>query len=124
MGRDRKPPSKTGVSLRPVGIAAVVAVVAAALVLATQSPALAATVSSISTGDHHSCALFADGSVKCWGRGDSGQLGYEATTDLGDDGAEMGNNLGAIALGSGRTATAIATGGDHTCALLDNGSVN
>ena len=109
--------------LRPVAITAIVAVVAATLVLATQSPVAAASVNTVSAGSSHSCALFAEGSVKCWGENGSGQLGQGSTTDLGDGADEMGDNLDPIDLGTGRTATAFATGGDYTCAILDNGNV-
>jgi len=111
------------VPLRPVAITAIVAVVAATLVLATQSPVAAASVNTVSAGSSHSCALFAEGSVKCWGENGSGQLGQGSTTDLGDGADEMGDNLDPIDLGTGRTATAFATGGDYTCAILDNGNV-
>jgi alpha-tubulin suppressor-like RCC1 family protein len=106
-----------------VAITAIVAVVAATLVLATQSPVAAASVNTVSAGSSHSCALFAEGSVKCWGENGSGQLGQGSTTDLGDGADEMGDNLDPIDLGTGRTATAFATGGDYTCAILDNGNV-
>jgi alpha-tubulin suppressor-like RCC1 family protein len=78
------------------------------------------------TGSGHSCALFADGTVKCWGSGYEGQLGFPVDVD---DNAELGNAPGemgalqAVELGSGRTATALTAGWSHTCALLDDGSV-
>ena len=123
MGRYRRPLPEVTVPLRPVAIAAIVAVVAATLVLVTQSPVAAASVNTVSAGSSHSCALFAEGSVKCWGENGSGQLGQGSTTDLGDGAGEMGDDLDPIDLGTGRTATAFATGGDYTCAILDNGNV-
>ena len=33
------------------------------------------TATSVATGDSHSCALLANGSVQCWGDNDNGQLG-------------------------------------------------
>ncbi len=76
----------------------------------------------IAAGGAHSCARLANGTVKCWGSGNLGQLGQGNTDTLGDQPGEMGNNLSAIDLGTGRTATAVAGGTTHTCALLDDGT--
>lgn len=78
---------------------------------------LGPSVSSISAGGDHSCALLGNGSVACWGRGLEGQLGNGDTT----------NQIAPVfvsSFGSGRTAVAISAGLYHTCALLDNGSVS
>ncbi|UQA56276.1 DUF4215 domain-containing protein [Polyangium aurulentum] len=75
----------------------------------------------ISAGSMHSCALLADGAVKCWGQGSSGQLGLGDIARRGDDPGEMGSALPAVELGG--QAKAIAAGGAHTCALLTDGSV-
>ena len=61
-----------------------------------------------------------DGTVKCWGRGSSGQLGYDSTDNKGDQAGEMAS-LGTVNLGA--TATAISAGHTHTCALLNNGGI-
>ena len=79
--------------------------------------------SAITAGGSHSCALLANGQVKCWGYNGFGQLGQGNTSQLGDGPNEMGDNLALIQLGSGRTATAISAGDSHSCALLDNGQV-
>ena len=44
-------------------------------------------------GHDHSCALFNDTSVKCWGHNGNGQLGYGDTYHRGDNPNEMGDNL-------------------------------
>jgi hypothetical protein len=36
---------------------------------------LTSTVTAIATGEAHTCALLADGGLRCWGQGDSGELG-------------------------------------------------
>jgi alpha-tubulin suppressor-like RCC1 family protein len=81
------------------------------------------TASAIATGNEHACALLNDGSVKCWGHNDSGQLGLGDTSYRGDGPNEMGDNLPAVDLGTGKTASAIVAGGYHTCALLNDGTV-
>ncbi|MEN9379266.1 MAG: hypothetical protein RJB15_944, partial [Pseudomonadota bacterium] len=80
------------------------------------------TATAIGVGQHHTCAILDDGSVKCWGRNYYGQLGYD---DVAQRGSVIGSmaSLGSVNLGSGRTATALALGNGHTCALLDNNSV-
>ena len=43
------------------------------------------TVSQITTGALHTCALLSSGGVRCWGLGSRGQLGYANTEDVGDN---------------------------------------
>jgi len=83
--------------------------------------ALGQPATAISAGNEHTCALLADGSVKCWGRNNDGQLGIGTTESMGDGAGELAA-LTAVDLGTGRTAVAIDAGW-HTCALLDNGGV-
>ena len=73
------------------------------------------TVMAISTGGH-ACAILADGSVKCWGSNDDGQLG------LGDAISRLFPS-DVAPLGTGRKAIAISAGYKHTCAVLDDRSV-
>ena len=79
------------------------------------------TARALATGSYHSCAVLDDGSVRCWGYGTSGQLGYASTETIGDD--ETPGSAGPVDLGPGRTARAISAGSVHTCAVLDDGSV-
>lgn len=72
---------------------------------------------TLSSGGLHSCAILDNGSVKCWGRGNRGQMGNNLSTENNPT-PILTNNLGA-----GRTAVSISSGGEHTCAILDNGSV-
>jgi alpha-tubulin suppressor-like RCC1 family protein len=81
------------------------------------------TATAITASFHDSCALLDDGTVKCWGYNQSGQLGLGDTNTRGWAPGEMGDNLPPVDLGTGRTATAISAGHGHTCALLDNGTV-
>ena len=79
------------------------------------------TAVAVSAGSGHTCAILDDGSVRCWGAGGSGQLGYASTSPVGDN--ESPGSVGPVDLGAGRSARAIAAGGAHTCALLDDASV-
>lgn len=89
----------------------------------TEDPAVAGNVDlggpavAIAAGENHTCALLTRGRVRCWGEGSSGQLGYGATTDIGDN--ETPASAGNVPLGG--KAVAITTGALHTCALLASG---
>ncbi|RKG83683.1 RCC1 domain-containing protein [Corallococcus terminator] len=76
-------------------------------------------INTIRGGDNHTCAMLNDGSVRCWGHGAFGQLGYENTQNIGDN--ELPHIAGEVKL-LGK-ATKLAVGGNHTCALLDTGLV-
>ena len=69
------------------------------------------------------CVILDDGSVKCWGRNDLGQLGLGDTQYRGDGTGEMGDSLPTVSLGAGRTAVAISVGGGHVCTVLDDANV-
>lgn len=69
---------------------------------------------AVVVGMEHFCALADDGTVRCWGANDRGQLGR------GTAGPEL-QPVGVVALPS--RARAISAGVDHTCALLDTGAV-
>ena len=71
----------------------------------------------------HTCALFDDGAIKCWGDNTAGQLGLGDSRARGDGPDEMGDALPTVDLGAGRRARSLTAGWRHTCALLDDGSV-
>ncbi|MEJ6627885.1 MAG: hypothetical protein QNL08_01745, partial [Ilumatobacteraceae bacterium] len=81
------------------------------------------TVRAISAGAAHTCALLDNATVKCWGYGAVGALGYENTADRGNSTGQMADSLPAVALGTGRTALQLSVGAQHSCALLDNYAV-
>ncbi len=79
------------------------------------------TSMALSAGSVHSCALLDDGTVRCWGFGGEGRLGYANTSGVGVE--QPPGAVGPVDLGAGRTATAVTAGRAHTCAVLDNGMV-
>ena len=75
------------------------------------------TAVAISAGLSHTCVILNDGSVSCWGSGESNELGDELA---------IGSSvpIPTSSLGEGRTAVAITAGDYHTCVILDDGSVS
>jgi alpha-tubulin suppressor-like RCC1 family protein len=80
---------------------------------------LGGTAIQISVGGGQRCALLDTGSVRCWGEGGYGQLGYGNTENIGDD--ETPASAGDVDVGG--LVVKIACGDYHTCALLDAGNV-
>jgi alpha-tubulin suppressor-like RCC1 family protein len=71
------------------------------------------TVTSITAGDQHSCAV-ADGAAYCWGLNTNGQLGNTSTTTSTVPVAVTPGGLL-----SGRTVTSVSAGTSHSCAVAD-----
>ena len=69
------------------------------------------TATSVGTGDDHTCAALADGTVWCWGRFDEGNLGTDYYEDY--QVKHQPTQVPGIA-----TATGVFAGEDHTCAVL------
>ena len=67
----------------------------------------------LSAGSDHTCQVFHEGTARCWGRNNSGQLG-DGTTTHSDTFVHVSDLTNAIA---------VAAGGEHTCALIVNGTV-
>lgn len=82
-------------------------------------------VNDLSAGATHTCVLLSDGTIRCWGNNDEGQLGLGDRFARGDEPYEMGEYLPTIDLGlaQGTTVHDISAGAAHTCALLSNGNV-
>ncbi len=53
---------------------------------------------AVATGHAHTCTILDDYSVKCWGNGWTGMLGYEDPYNRGDQANQMGNNLPSVNL--------------------------
>ena len=83
------------------------------------------TVTRITTGEGHTCALASDGRVKCWGFNGFGRLGLGDTSTRGDQPGEMGTNLPFVDLGldPGVTVVKMSPGYRHTCVLTSDDRV-
>lgn len=62
-----------------------------------------------------SCALFDDGTARCWGSNRHHGLGVPSS--------ELANGISTVDFGPNRHATALGSGTGHTCAVLDDGAV-
>ncbi|MBN2715012.1 MAG: hypothetical protein JXX14_04100 [Deltaproteobacteria bacterium] len=73
----------------------------------------------VEVGSAHTCALFSDSTVQCWGNNYFGQLGRETAEDSSSaPGPVMG-----LSLGAGVTILSIEAASAHTCALLSDSTV-
>ncbi|AKF85338.1 hypothetical protein MFUL124B02_11390 [Myxococcus fulvus 124B02] len=81
------------------------------------------TAKALTTGADHTCAVLDDGSLKCWGDNQHGQLGLGDMKNRGTQAREMGDALLAVDLGAGRTAKSVTADRSFTCAVLDDDSV-
>ena len=71
---------------------------------------------SLSASGGHTCAVTRAGTIRCWGRNESGQLGNGGTGDL------VGV-AGQIPFPSELRATKVVAGGLHSCALFTDATV-
>lgn len=75
------------------------------------------SVTQVSAGLRHTCALTSDGAVSCWGRDAEGQLGNGAAVATTVPGAVFAGGVLA-----GKTVTQVSAGGRHTCAVAAGGA--
>jgi alpha-tubulin suppressor-like RCC1 family protein len=71
------------------------------------------SATSVAAGDLHTCALLSDGTVRCWGLNNYGQLG---------NGTQADSSI-PVGVNEITTAVAISAGDFHTCAVLSDGTV-
>ena len=77
------------------------------------------TLTQISTGDAHTCALDTNGTAYCWGDNTSGQLGIgsPSSAEIEPTPVDISGVL------SGKTLVQISAGSFHTCAIDTGGAV-
>ena len=75
---------------------------------------LPSSVSAIDAGGAHSCAVLTDGSLRCWGANNNGQLG---------DGNRVGQLQPVAVTGLPGAVIRVEAGIAHTCALVSPGRV-
>jgi alpha-tubulin suppressor-like RCC1 family protein len=91
-------------------------------------------VVALTAGFAHTCALFDDGGVRCWGLGDDNLLLVSVGALLGTNSVRytrVGSvdfvdplySMGNVQLPRPAVQISAATGGAHTCAVLDSGAV-
>jgi alpha-tubulin suppressor-like RCC1 family protein len=76
---------------------------------------------AIAAAGFHTCAILAEGALRCWGGNGAGELGTGDTHGIGADDVPAANPP--VRLGVGRTAVAVDAGLGTTCAILDTGAV-
>jgi alpha-tubulin suppressor-like RCC1 family protein len=81
---------------------------------------------SLTAGGTHTCAVLADGTVKCWGSNSQGQIGAPAAGTLGCSfpvsGAALSCNAPVTVTGVAGVVS-VTAGAEHTCALDTQGKV-
>ena len=82
-------------------------------------------IAQISSGGNHTCALNSSGNVLCWGYGNVGQLGNNATTSSSFPVQVVGPDTNADQEGDGILSdiVQIILGREHSCALNSSGNV-
>ncbi len=81
------------------------------------------TVTKLTAGYEHTCALLSDATVKCWGGNFEGELGYGNNLRIGDD--ELPSSVGPVSVTTtpGVSVTGLVGGVFETCAFLSDSTV-
>lgn len=76
-------------------------------------------VAEVRAGGAQTCARLFDGTMRCWGVGGSGLLGYGNVDSIGDD--ETPSSAGNVPIGA--AVLTLQTGVDHSCAITADNAV-
>jgi alpha-tubulin suppressor-like RCC1 family protein len=71
---------------------------------------------SLAAGGAHTCAILDEGRVRCWGRGDEGQLGYGELQNVGDAAPPSASADVPLPV----RAVQLTAGSTQTCAVLED----
>jgi alpha-tubulin suppressor-like RCC1 family protein len=74
---------------------------------------LGSGVADVSAGRHHTCALLSSGAARCWGRGDSGEMGNGTNTYI---------NLGPVAVTGATSGVGLVSSGAFFTCGIENGA--
>ncbi|CAE7764835.1 HERC1, partial [Symbiodinium sp. KB8] len=87
----------------------------------TQAPlSLGGKAVAVAAGEEHSVVLLEDGTVRAFGSGQNGRLGYGDTSNVGDKPETLPSEQGAVSLGG--KAVAVAAGNAHSVVMLEDGT--
>jgi alpha-tubulin suppressor-like RCC1 family protein len=75
-------------------------------------------VSAVACGSAHTCALFVDGGVRCFGLNSTGRLGFPTNGRVGSTPSTTPDKFRDVELPL--PAIAVSAGDEHTCALLSD----
>lgn len=81
---------------------------------------LGGLATSIAAGALYTCALMESGTIRCWGTGQNGRLGYGHTNNIGV--TEVPSSV--VALDFGRHVISLSAGTEHSCVLLEDLSLS
>ncbi len=77
------------------------------------------TAIQVITGGFHTCVLYKEGNVRCFGQNTQGQLGIGHTENIGDDESILSEDFLAI----DEKVIDLSSGLFHSCAVLESGKV-
>jgi alpha-tubulin suppressor-like RCC1 family protein len=80
-------------------------------------------VQAVSAGGHHACALLGDGTVRCWGLNDIGQLGAGPTAPARCSSSQYPCSPTPVHAAAGRTFASITAGERSTCGVTTGGDL-